>query len=223
MAGGKRFKFQGSTIQVGTEYGADSPSLVPSAITRANPPVVTITGHGLADGDVVKIRGVGGMTELNGESFIVNVLSSSTFQLLGTDSTDYGTYTSGGYVDKLTMSNLCELTGYNRTGGTSPEIDATSLCSDAQEFEIGLADFGTTQLDYNFAPRTTVQLAIADFYSGTQAGTKTAVKVTLPNSGGIMVQLGYIQQTSEQASVNGLWTGSMTLRNTGAREDFAAA
>ena len=55
-----------------------------------------------------------------------------------------------------------------------------------------------------------------------RSGEKMAVKVTLPNNGGVMVQLGFIQQTSEQASVGGLWTGSLTMRCTGQRQDFAA-
>jgi hypothetical protein len=45
--------------------------------------------------------------------------------------------------------------------------------------------------------------------------TVTAVRVVLPNTGGTVVQVGYVQQTSETGSVNGLWSGSMTLRNTG--------
>lgn len=222
MAGGRRFKFHGTTIQFTSAYDDNSPSLVPTAITKANPAVVTITGHGLSDGDAVYVRGVGGMTELNGNQYLVNVLTANTFQLLGVDSTAYGTFTSGGYFDKGTYSSLCELTGFSRTGGTSPEIDATSICSDAAEFEVGLPDFGSVQVDYNFAPNVTVQQALDDFYQGTNAGLKIAYKIALPNSGGTLVQLGYIQQTSDQASNGTIWTASMTLRLTGKRYYFAA-
>jgi hypothetical protein len=222
MAGGKRFKWQGSAVRFTTSYDDNSPSLVPTAITKADPAVVTITSHGLSDGDAVYVRGVGGMTELNGEQFLVNVLTANTFQLLGVNSTDYGTFTSGGYFDKGTYSQLCELTGFNRTGGTSPEIDATSICSTAAEFEIGLPDFGTAQLDYNFAPSVTVQQSLDDFYQGTSAGLKIAYKITLPGTGGTLVQLGFIQQTSDQGANGALWTGSTTLRLTGKRYYFAA-
>lgn len=220
MAGGRRYKFQGSTIAVLTDFGADSPSHTITGITRAVPAVVTSANHGLEDGDVIKINNVLGMTEANGV-WIVNVLTSSTYQLVDSDSSAWGVYTSGGNVEVGSFSNFCELTGYNRTGGTSPEIAATSLCSTAQEFEIGLPDFGTTQLDFNFAPQTAIQIAIADFYSGDNSGNTMAVKVVLPNSGGTRIQLGFIQQTSEQAAANGLWTGSMTIRNTGPSADFA--
>jgi hypothetical protein len=157
-----------------------------------------------------------GMTELNNEVFVVNVLTVDTFELADTDSTGYGTWVSDGTIAVASLSNFCELTGYNRQGGTSPEIPATSLCSTAQEYEVGLPDQGTTQLDYNFAPTTAIQEAIAAFDASKE---KMAVKVTLPNSGGEMVQLGFIQQTSEQSAVGGLWTASITIRNTGPRFD----
>lgn len=218
MSSGRRYKFQGSTIAVLVDYDADSPGGTITGISKANPAVVTSTAHGLAQGDVVQITGVVGMTEVNNSSFIVNPLNSSTYELIDTDSSGYGTYVSGGNADKATMSNFCELTGYNRTGGSSPEQDATSLCSTSKEYEIGLPDMGTTQIDFNFAPQTAIQLAIKAFDTSKEI---MAVKIVLPNSGGSMVQLGFVQQLSEQVANQGLWTGSVTIRNTGPRYDYA--
>lgn len=219
MAGGQRYKFAGSNIQFLTGFSTSSPSGHITGATKANPCVITQTAHGLVDGDVVRITGVEGMTELNDGVFVIESLTANTYALLDVDSTDYGTYTREGQVDEGLFSRLCELTGYNRQGGSSPEIAATSQCSTAQEFEIGLPDFGTVQVDYNFAPQNTVQAALQAFYL---SGETSAYKVTLPGSGGSMVGLGFIQQTSEQASVGGLWTGSLTMRCTGQRQDFAA-
>ena len=112
---------------------------------------------------------------------------------------------------------MCELTGYNRTGGSSPEIPATSQCSTEAEYEIGLPDRGTTAIDYHFAPKTAIQVALHDFDESKQM---MAVKITLPNNGGEMVQLGFVQQQSEQAAVGTLWTASVTIRNTGPRYDI---
>lgn len=216
MSGGKRFKFQGSTIEVLTGYGSTKTI---TGISKANPAVVSVSSHGLADGDVVYIDDVVGMTEANGSAYIVESLTSGTFALVDTDSTGWGTYGSGGTAAPGEFSNFCELTGYNRQGGSKSEQDASSLCSTAKEYELGLPDFGTTQFDFHFAPRTAIQEAIAGFDA---SGEMLAVRVTLPKEGGEMVQLGFIQQTSEQASVDGLWTGSLTLRNTGSRYDVAA-
>lgn len=65
-----------------------------TGITKANPAVVTSTGHGLSNGDEVYLS-VAGMTELNGRRFIIESVSANTFALAGEDSTSYTTFTSG--------------------------------------------------------------------------------------------------------------------------------
>lgn len=221
MAGGLRYKFHGSEIKLLTGYGANSPSIGILGITQADPAVVHYNGADIVvEGDVVKFDNqVGGMTELrNTVQIAANVdTAANTFELFEVDSTAYGAFTSGGHFDIGEFSDLCELTNYNRQGGTSPEIPATTICSTAQEFEVGLPDFGTTQIDYNFAPQVAVQAALHQFYL---SGDIMGVRVILPRNGGNLVQLGFVQQESETAGVGGLYTGSLTIRNTGNRFDY---
>jgi hypothetical protein len=69
-----------------------------SAVTKANPGVVTTREpHGLTSGDTVTITGVGGMTELNGNTYTVTVISTTTFSI-GTNTTSYTTYLAQGEV-----------------------------------------------------------------------------------------------------------------------------
>jgi hypothetical protein len=218
MAAGKRYKWQGSKVEVILDYSANSPSQAITGISKANPAVVTATNT-LANGDVVQINGVVGMTEVNGLTFVVSGVSGSSFKLTGIDSTGYTTYSSGGRFDEAAFSSFCELTNYNRQGGSSPEIEATTICSTATEYEIGLPDFGTTALDFNYAPDTSVQAALADFHL---SGDVMGVRVTLPKTGGKRIQLGFVQQQSETAGNGGIWKSSTTLRNTGQPVDIAA-
>lgn len=73
-----------------------------SAITQANPGVITTATHGYKTGDVIYIQSVGGMTELNNLYFKVVVISSTTFSLKDMDgstainTTGYTAYTAGG-------------------------------------------------------------------------------------------------------------------------------
>jgi len=72
-----------------------------SAITKANPCVVTATSHGVSNGDEIHLSGIGGMTELNGDRFKARAISTHTITLTDTagndiDSTNFTTYTSGG-------------------------------------------------------------------------------------------------------------------------------
>ena len=77
-----------------------------SAITKANPAVVTATGHNYSNGDEVVISGVVGMTEVNGKRFLVAGKTTNTFQLTNKDGTNinsssFTTYTSGGVSNKV--------------------------------------------------------------------------------------------------------------------------
>jgi hypothetical protein len=72
------------------------PSANISAITKANPAVVTATAHGFSNGDSVIISGVVGMTQVNNLTFTVANKATNTFELSGINSTGYTTYVSGG-------------------------------------------------------------------------------------------------------------------------------
>jgi len=77
-----------------------------SAITKANPAVVTATSHGYSNGDEVLISSVAGMTEVNGKRFLVADKTTNTFELQDKDGTDinssaFTTYTSGGVSNKV--------------------------------------------------------------------------------------------------------------------------
>jgi hypothetical protein len=64
--------------------------------TKANPCVITATGHGFRTGITVTISGVGGMTQLNGNTYTITRIDANSFSLDGVNSSSYGTYTSGG-------------------------------------------------------------------------------------------------------------------------------
>ena len=72
--------------------------------TQANSVVVTAASHGFSNGDEVFITGVVGMTQLNGNRYIVQSVTSSTFRLTHQvtgdfiDGTGFTAYTSGGTV-----------------------------------------------------------------------------------------------------------------------------
>lgn len=211
MSSGQRFKFQGSTFQVQTGLEG-SPLAVITGLTSADPGVVTSAAHGQALGDVVRIDAVVGMAEVNDHLFVVDNPVTDSFELAGTDTSNNDTYTSGGTFDVATFSEFCELTGVNQQDGTSDELEVTTICSTAKEFELGLSDSGTLSLDYNFAPNGTVQAALR---AAKISGEELAFRVTFPNDGGTIVMLGKVQQSSFQGAVSGVWTGSSTIKLTG--------
>src|SRR5262249_46807345 len=72
-----------------------------AGITAANPVVVTTQAvHGFVNGDEIYIDSVGGMTQVNGKAYLINVTTTKTFELRdlnnnNIDGRHYDAYTSG--------------------------------------------------------------------------------------------------------------------------------
>lgn len=71
-----------------------------TSISKANPGVVSATAHGYSDGDEVFLNDVKGMVEVNGNSYIVDVLTADTFSLKDIDgnavsTVNFHTHTGG--------------------------------------------------------------------------------------------------------------------------------
>lgn len=88
-----------------------------SAITKANPAVVTHTGHhGFTNGQMLRFTGIVGMTEINcsiTQAFEVQNKTDHTYELKGIDSSAYTAYISGGSAQVVakTVSGLSHLEG----------------------------------------------------------------------------------------------------------------
>ncbi len=77
-----------------------------TGITQANPGVITSASHGYNDGDEIYIDSIVGMTELNGQFFIVANKTANTFTLKDIDgnninTTAYTAYSSGGVAARV--------------------------------------------------------------------------------------------------------------------------
>lgn len=87
-------------------------TLTITAVTKANPGVLTYTGTDPTNGQAVYISGIGGMTELEGvEVFVANVNGgANTFELVdingaNINTTAYTTYTTGGTGEVIVEVN----------------------------------------------------------------------------------------------------------------------
>lgn len=87
-----------------TIYGRVYTPTTISAATDAEPVVITANSHGLNNGDRIKITGVVGMTQLNGNFYIIKNVTTNTFELTDedeqedVDGSSYTTYVSGGQI-----------------------------------------------------------------------------------------------------------------------------
>ena len=123
-------------------------SFIISAITQANPGVVTATGHNFLDGDIIVIRDVVGMTEVNDNRYKVANKTANTFELTDPDTsadintTGFTAYASGGYVyNELDMPGSCAFyEGRFDYGGTPTRPESIFLSR-------GPEDDGTPRYD----------------------------------------------------------------------------
>ncbi len=98
-------------------------------VTQANPAQITSTNHGLQTGEVVAISNVGGMTQLNGNTYIVSFVNANNFTI-NVDSTGFGAYTAGGnwaagYIGTLT--NIPIIRSVNNNPMVSTPLSSTSV------------------------------------------------------------------------------------------------
>lgn len=100
-----RFLYNGQYV---TKSQARTTGFAITAITNANPAVVTAVGHRFLAGQKVHLSGIvsAGVlaTRLNGNTFIAQNITANTFSLQNLDGTNYdsttnGPYASGGYAD----------------------------------------------------------------------------------------------------------------------------
>jgi len=129
-SGGKIFAYQGKTFQI-IDYDAVDQGNITS-ITQADPAVVVSASHNLSNGDSIEIRDVGGMTDLNTNTFFVGNVATNTFELYtdsgltsGLDSSAYDAYTSGGRWIKSDSVWYIEIQDY-QTDGADWDITGTS-------------------------------------------------------------------------------------------------
>ena len=112
LSDGKSYLVAGTNIQIVSQSNGQieiSAVATPitgaiSDITQANPGVVTtVLQHNLTEGQAVTITDVAGMTEVNGERYYADILTSGTFALYedsdlttSTDTSGFTAYVSGG-------------------------------------------------------------------------------------------------------------------------------
>lgn len=117
----------------------DSRALSITNITQASKAVVTIVGHNLVTGRTVSLASVSGMTEINGQSSRITVLTADTIQLDTIDSSTYTAYTSGGTLTWDGHMNCTIKNGGRVTMLGNPGEDNNTY---VQPFEWRITGFG---------------------------------------------------------------------------------
>lgn len=207
-------KTQGTRVQIETALGANKTI---TAITAADPPVVTSASHGLANGTVVKITGVVGMVQVNNRAFVVAATATNTFELKGVKGATYTAYTSGGVANAATLADIGEVTNVSGLDGQADDIDVTNLRSIAKETLIGLPDPGTLSMDVTLNNTDTGQLAVR---AAQETGVPKVFAILLTDST-IGALVAGVKQFTFNSQGNEAYRGTIQLKLTTKQTDFA--
>ena len=135
MGTGTVIKARDVNYAVSTGAGA---TIAINGITLATEAVVTTAEpHGITDATAVLFDGIVGMTELNGLTLPVDVLTTTTFKIVKYNTLNAASYVSGGTIAPLTFTNACELNNYSWTSGSTPETDDSTWCDDVAKIGFG--------------------------------------------------------------------------------------
>lgn len=106
----------GSTFDLASAYGAP---VTVTAISNANPAVVTSVGHGLSDGDIILLTS--GWVKLNNRIFRVANSTTDAFTLEGVNTTDTARYPAAGGAGSAlpvdTWIQIPQIMSVDQTGG----------------------------------------------------------------------------------------------------------
>jgi len=204
---------QRSSLKIATAQGSP---LTITAITKANPAVVTATNT-FVGGEIIQIDAVGGMVETNGRAYVVAVPTGTNFQLKGVDSTSYTTYVSGGTATPQTMTTVGNIKDFDIQPDKPAEIDVTNLASTRKEFRIGLAGSWTMTSTMDIDSSDTGQ---AELTKAQNDGLSRVLTVALSN-GKMFAGVGYILQFNAKGSPEAVVAGTLSVRGTGQPTWFA--
>jgi hypothetical protein len=148
-----------------------------TAITKANPAVVTAASHGLTNGDRVFIASVGGMTEVNNREFTVANSTTNTFELSGIDSSAFTTYTSGGTVGKIvevtTTYSVTEIFELNHAQSADVLYLAHKDHEPAKLTRTSATSFTISDIDFIDGPWLDENITTTTLYASAATGSVT--------------------------------------------------
>ena len=197
----------GSLVAIASGYG--SPATI-TAITNADPGVVSSTAHGFIDGDLVEVTS--GWSRLTDKVVRVSGSLTNTFNLEGIDTTTTSIYPSGGGIGSAReitgFTQLAQITGSTSTGGEQQFLDYQFLEADAQKriptFK-SPAGITFTVADDPSLPGYILAKAAND------DRVPRAVRVTLSNGATLLYNAFISLSTIPSLTVNELMTVEVTL------------
>ena len=165
-----------------------------TAITKANPAVVTSSSHGFENGDFVNISSVVGMTEVNNKTFKVADKTTNTFELQDVDGTDinsssFTTYSSAGVANRIYQITTNYTTAQLFDLKFAQSADVMYICHPSHEASklsrTGHTSWTLSEVDFAETGPYMDTNTTATTLTPASSGTGTSVNITASSTTGI--------------------------------------
>lgn len=178
-----------SNVAVALQSAAAT-ALTITAISKANPGVVTYTGTDPSNGDYVLLS-VSGMFQLDKRvARVANVNGvANTFELEGINTTSFDTFTSGTCQVITLGTSVVTATTITPSGGEYGFIDTTTIHSNVKTQMPGPAEAIKFDMDHIWDPSDTGLLALKAAYDGQ---SMLVIKFTIGTGGPVVIFAGYV-------------------------------
>jgi len=149
-----------------------------TAVTQANPGVVTAAGHGLTTGDTIVWGEVSGMAELSYQAVRVTVTSVDEFSMDGLDTTNYTAFVSGTFQQVTTFVPLSNSTSVSMPDAGQQKIDVSTLLDTSMQYDLGVPDSPEGSISGLFAPNI---LGVQEVRAAQRTNTARVLKLEWQN------------------------------------------
>jgi hypothetical protein len=154
-----------------------------SAITQADPGVITSATHGYTTGDVLLLE-VEGMSELNGRLFPITVIDADSYKLLDMDGTTwidtsgFDAFTSGNAYKVTLGTTIDGVQEYSPSGGDPKFLETTTVNDKGGKQVVNGSNPISFGLTMQWDPGKAAQQAMI---RASESGDQKGFKVQWPN------------------------------------------
>lgn len=198
---------RGVRVDIGITEGS---AKTVTAITQADPPVISSTAHGLAAKSLGYMATAPGMEQIEGQSLRFSAVATDSLTVEDIDSTNFGALSANGSLIPISAwATLVSSTGVNKAGGDSNPLELTVLLDDEQQFEAGMLAAET--VTFTGRMETISGTAMAKLREVARAGGFLVFRVTLKD-GNVRHFRGQPAIPSEQLDVGAVGSYSFTVQ-----------
>lgn len=202
----------GAIVEIENTAGSALPI---TALTKANPGVATSAGHGLANGDWVRLSVTSGMAQLDGQVCRIANITTDTFELEGIDTSSYSDWESGGgsAYEITAWYAFTSATDVDVPNASPTELNATKLIHTTTVNKYGLSGAAAGSVSVHDEPQTNAlrklrSLSNSDvvaFRATWNDGSIKGFGAVTAYSGGFSAQGNSIMTGSVPIAVQGAW------------------